>query len=182
MPEALDIPIIIYGAIFDALEDDAAWSALIPEGNRIRLDNPVDAQRSNKPIIADADAASARMRLRSGATGLKTDNVTFGTYSEEGDPDTLEKMSFIFRLRLVSQLMSENESSTLVTETLRVIRGLGSRLGLPYVTGVKTRWETDEKPTGGGEEEGEDSFIRQVTEMDILVDVEVDPNTLQEQE
>jgi hypothetical protein len=167
MAEAPDLELLIYRQIRTLLEgDEPGWASEIDVGNRIWYDveQPNDPA---KPTTADGDHPMSKLRARTGSTSLFTTDETFGTYAPEGPCDAVEKGTFVYRLTMTSQLLGQQEQSRLRKLAENVIRRSGPRLGLPYVTRVVLRWDTEEIDA-----DREEGTKRERTEMDISIEYE----------
>lgn len=173
MSVATDIDTEIYEAIWTALVDDVPWAAAIETNNRIRYDFVTGTQNPNKPASSDVDYPQATLYPPvSGTDGLFTDDVNFGTYSSEGPSNWREVGTRIFRLTVISQLLSQQEWSNLNTLSRNALRNAGPRLGTSFLQDVSLRWtvsDTDVNST--------DQTRRIKCVIDIFVRYDV-PNSL----
>lgn len=166
---ALDVETLAYAAIWDALNGNLNWK--VPVANQVRYDQPTGTTDPEQPDANDGDYPRARLWAAAGDSSLYTKDATFGTYDTTGEPpgnaDGLERQHYIFRLEMISDLLDVRFSDRLRAEALNAFRIAGPRLGVPYITSVRTKWiavETDWS---------EDRTQRRwKTTMDIYIQVE----------
>lgn len=151
MSDALDIDTEIYEAIWTALVGNIPWAAAIEVNNRIRYDFVTGTENPDKPAVSDVDYPQAKLLPPvSGTDGLFTDDVTFATYASDGPPTWREVGTRTFRLVVTSQLLSQQEWSSLSTLSRNALRKSGPRLGTSFLQDVSLRWtvsDTDVNPT-----------------------------------
>lgn len=169
MAEAQDIELLLYTRLREILEGDPQWSIAFDVGNRIWY-NVQQPSAPEKPTSADGDYPSSKLRCRSGQSGFYSTDETFDTYGNPmRNPHAVEKGTYVFRLALTSQLLGQSEQSELRKLSENAIRKAGPRIGLPYVTRVTYRFDTEDI-----ELPGEDPTHRERTEMDITIEYEAD--------
>lgn len=173
-----DIETQLYSKIWDLLNADSDWSALVFDINQIRYDKVAGSESPMKPTPSDGDYPQASMDpCVSGISDLYTSSETFGTFAEEGTCPWLEKHRYTFVLKVTSQLLGAQEVDTLGALTRNAIRKGGPRLGgIEYVTGVRVAWNTRRNQISGSETT--EFVYRWVTTLTFTIDCVVDGDYL----
>lgn len=163
--------------IYTKLADSfvTAWGDSVKEGNFERYDRVVGTQNPRKRNRADGDHPRANLFIRSGKDNLYTTDETFMTHAPEGPCGWSETSDTVFRLRLVTQKLSFDEFSVLVTKTKNGVRLQGPRLGLSFVTSVRLEWSVSEPDVDNPEEPQRHSLT-----LDIFVSTETSGKPLTE--
>jgi hypothetical protein len=132
-----NVELEIYTQIFDLLEADTDWAALVPQGNRIRYDDVTGDEDPERGQYTDADFDRAVLETAEFETNLYSDDETFGTLDHV--TDWQEEHRYVYKLTLTSRLLSQQERSLLATTSMKAIRKGGPRLGLSYVFDVRIK-------------------------------------------
>jgi hypothetical protein len=142
MADVPDLEMQTYAAIRSILENDAAWSGAVDPANRIWHNGEPTPTSPEKASVADGDFPQSELRVRAGSSQLYESEVTLGTYAPGNPCNYLERGTLIFRLILFSQLLGQTEQSNLRNLTINALRKAGPRLGLNFISAMKTIWET----------------------------------------
>lgn len=164
---AVDIETLMYARIWTILNARAEFVALVPVQNQERYDTVVAGEDPGRYNTVDSDHGSAKLVPVSGSSDLRTADETFGTYSENGCSEFVEKGRYLFRLMTISSTLKIGEINMLGAESRQAFRDAGARLGLSFVTGVTLRWDTNE--TDRDEAAG---TLRWKTNCEISIEIE----------
>jgi len=174
---AKNLELEVYRQIRALLEANTNLMEQVKRGNQLWYDTIVGSQNPSKPNRADGDYPELELRPRGGDTRMWDDDPTFGTHADGSNCEWLENETLVYRLTLTSQLLSVGECTTLGAEARNAIREGGVRLGLPYVTGVRMRWQITR--TDASDES--DNMVREKTEVDIIVSVQIAGSAMTEE-
>lgn len=164
--------------IWTVLNANTTWAGLVKD--QVRYDQAEGSEDPENEFNDDAQYPRATLTLVSGSGGMYTKDATFATYAKDSSgnplspPDIVEQNSMVVLLELWSDLLNQTASNVLLVETLKAIRAAGARLGLPYVSSFKYRFQqrkTSEVDAGEG--------FRWYTQFFLYIDTEVDTQTLQ---
>lgn len=162
----------LVGQLWTLLNADGSWK--VPAANQIRYDTVFGTQDPEKDVTSEGDYPQARLYPISFKSTMFSDGATFETPAALNTLplDWTEKQQYVFKLELVSQLLSMGEINPLYLEATNALRLGGPKLQKPYVKSWALA--ADNKLVGDEDDRAsEQNQVRWRSSVTITIDCEM---------